>query len=55
MYRITFRVLETLDEHFYENSQFGYHWSLNGFGLSDETLRGVYRDNAEKLLASRRT
>ena len=55
MYRITFRVLETLDEHFYENSQFGYHWSLNGFGLSDETLRRVYRDNAEKLLASRRT
>lgn len=55
MYRITFRVLETQDEHFYETEQFGYHWSLNGFGLSDETLRKVYRDNAAKLLASRRT
>jgi predicted TIM-barrel fold metal-dependent hydrolase len=55
MYRITFRVLETLDEHFYENSQFGYHWSLNGFELPDETLRKVYHDNAEKLLASRKT
>ncbi|HZQ18311.1 MAG TPA: amidohydrolase family protein [Terriglobales bacterium] len=55
MYRITFRVLETEDEHFYETEQFGYHWSLNGFGLSDEILRKVYRDNAEKLLASRKT
>ncbi len=55
MYRITFRVLETWDEHFYETDQFGYHWSLNGFGLPDEILRKVYHDNAEKLLASRRT
>ncbi len=54
MYRITFRVLETEDEHFYETEQFGYHWSLNGFGLSDEILRKVYHDNAEKLLASRK-
>lgn len=23
MYRVTFRVLETLDEHFYESEQFG--------------------------------
>jgi uncharacterized protein len=55
MYRITFRVLETSDEHFYETEQFGYHWSLNGFGLSDEILRKVYHDNAEKLLASLKT
>ena len=55
MYQITFRVLETQDEHFYETEQFGYHWSLNGFGLSDETLRKVYRENAAKLLASRRS
>jgi hypothetical protein len=54
MYRVTFRILESLDEHFYENEQFGYHWALNGFGLSDEILRQVYHDNAEKLLASRR-
>jgi uncharacterized protein len=50
MYRITFRVLETWDEHFYEHDMFGYHWSLNGFGLSDEILRKVYRKNAEKIL-----
>jgi predicted TIM-barrel fold metal-dependent hydrolase len=54
MYRITFRILETEDEHFYENDQFGYHWSLNGFGLSDEILRKVYHENAEKLLSSRK-
>jgi hypothetical protein len=53
MYRITFRILESLDEHFYEIEQFSYHWSLNGIGLSDAILKQVYHDNAAKLLASR--
>ena len=52
MYRVTFRILESLDEHFYENEQFGYHWSLSGFGLSDETLKQVYFANATALLAA---
>jgi hypothetical protein len=55
MYRVTFRILETPDEHFYEHDMFGYHWSLNGFGLSDEILHKVYRTNAEKILNSRGT
>jgi hypothetical protein len=55
MYRVTFRILETLDEHFYESDMFGYHWSLNGFGLSDQILRKVYHTNAEKILSSRGT
>ena len=50
MYATTFRILETLDEHFYEFDQFGYHWPCNGFGLDDATLRKVYRDNALKIL-----
>lgn len=50
MYRITFRILESADEHFYETNQFGYHWALNGFGLSDQILKKVYRDNALKIL-----
>ena len=54
MYRVTFRILESVDEHFYESEQFGYHWALNGFGLNDEILKQVYRDNAAKLLASRK-
>ncbi len=54
MYRITFRILESLDEHFYEIDQFGYHWSLNGFGLSDAILKQVYHDNAAKLMAGQR-
>ena len=33
MYRVTFRILESTDEHFYEIPQFGYHWALYGFGL----------------------
>jgi len=53
MYRITFRILESQDEHFYEIEQFGYHWPLYGLGLSDEILGRVYRENAAKLLASR--
>ncbi len=50
MYRVTFRILETMDEHFYESEQFGYHWSLNGFGLPDASLKRVYRENAAKIL-----
>jgi predicted TIM-barrel fold metal-dependent hydrolase len=54
MYRVTFRILESLDEHFYENEQFGYHWSLNGFGLNDAILKQVYHENAARLLAARK-
>ena len=54
MYRVTYRILESLDEHFYEIDQFSYHWSLNGFGLSDAILKRVYHDNAEKLLTARK-
>ena len=53
MYRITFRILESQDEHFYETEQFGYHWPLYGLGLSDEILEHVYRGNAARLLAAR--
>jgi uncharacterized protein len=53
MYRITFRILESLDEHFYEIDQFSYHWSLNGFGLGDAILKQVYHENAARLLAAR--
>jgi len=54
MYRVTFRILESLDEHFYEFEQFSYHWALNGFGISDEILKSVYHDNAAKLLDGRK-
>jgi predicted TIM-barrel fold metal-dependent hydrolase len=54
MYRVTFRILESWDEHFYENEQFGYHWALNGFGLSDAILKQVYLENAANLLAARK-
>jgi predicted TIM-barrel fold metal-dependent hydrolase len=54
MYRVTFRILESRDEHFYEIEQFSYHWSLNGFGLNDGILKQVYHDNAARLLAARK-
>jgi uncharacterized protein len=50
MYRITFRILESNDEHFYDIDQFNYHWPLNGFGLSQTVLKKLYRDNAGRLL-----
>jgi len=53
MYQITFRILESRDEHFYEIEQFHYHWPLYGLGLENEVLKRVYRENAAKLLAER--
>ena len=53
MYRITFRILESLDEHFYEYDQFGYHWPLNGLGLNNRILKKLYRDNAQKIFLKR--
>jgi predicted TIM-barrel fold metal-dependent hydrolase len=50
MYRESFRLLETADEHFY-GVYFGqYHWPLYGFALPDGVLGNVYRENALKLL-----
>lgn len=49
MYRITFRVLETEDEHFYETETFQYHWAMHGYGLSNKVLKKLYRNNARKL------
>ena len=45
MYRLTFRILETLDEHFYAPI-FEYHWSYSGFGLDPSVLKKLYRTNA---------
>jgi uncharacterized protein len=49
MYQITFRILETLDEHFYA-PLFEYHWSYSGFGLNRQILEKLYRSNALKIL-----
>jgi predicted TIM-barrel fold metal-dependent hydrolase len=49
MYRTTFRILETLDEHFY-SPIFGYHWSYSGFGLPEPVLEKLYRVNALKVV-----
>ncbi len=51
MYRITFRILETADEHFYNHEYFTYHWPLYGIDLPDDVLKKVYHDNAEKIIS----
>jgi uncharacterized protein len=48
MYEVTFRILETLDEHFYYYRF--YHWPSHGFGLNEQILRKVYQQNAKKIL-----
>ncbi len=50
MYKTTFRILESADDHFYEQDQFGYHWSLYGLDLSKDVLEKLYHLNAEKIL-----
>ena len=54
MYRTTFRILETEDEHFYDWNLFSYHWPLHGFGLKDSVLKKVYADNARAVLREAR-
>jgi uncharacterized protein len=53
MYEMTFRILETKDEHFYEIERTGYHWPLQGIGLPDAVLEKVYRKNAMKIYSGR--
>ncbi len=48
-YEFSFRILETLDEHFYANG-YRYHWAYNGFGLDDSILKKLYRTNALKII-----
>jgi predicted TIM-barrel fold metal-dependent hydrolase len=49
MYRVTFRLLETADEHFYPAYFSQYHWPLYALDLPDEILSHIYRDNALRL------
>lgn len=50
MYRLTFRILESEDEHFYEVDLLGYHWPMYGFGLKDSVLKKVYNENARNVM-----
>lgn len=50
MYRATFRILETRDDHFYLTDLMGYKWPMYGINLSDNVLRKVYRENALRVM-----
>ncbi len=50
IYRVTFRILESSDEHFYETDLFGYHWPLYGLGLSGQTLKKIYSDTPKRII-----
>jgi uncharacterized protein len=53
MFSMTFRILETEDEHFYES--YSYQWPQHGFGLPDEVLRKVYRETMLKVYQASRS
>ncbi len=55
MFRTTFRILETSDEHFYVHQLFDYHWPLYGFGLPDGVLKKVYGAKARKVFVRARS
>ena len=58
MFSTTYRILESLDEHFYEQDlyfNFDYHWPMHGIGLPDAVLKKVYGDNARKLFQRTRS
>ena len=48
IYEISFRLLETIDEHIYMYDLFKYHWPLYGLGLSDNVLKKLYNENAKR-------
>ena len=48
MYKTTFRILESADEHFY--TSYSYHWPLYGLDLPNHVLEKVYRSNALEIL-----
>jgi uncharacterized protein len=55
MYRVTFRLLETEDEHFYPEYFSKYHWPMYAFNLPEPILKKVYRENALRILGENRT
>lgn len=51
MYRNSFHIWQTLDEHFYAWDVANTRFALSGVGLSDATLKKMYHDNsAAKIL-----
>lgn len=54
MYELTFRILETADEHFYAWDHSTYHWPLHGLALDNTILKKVYHDNAIKIMSGRK-
>lgn len=49
MFRVTFRLMETADEHFYPAYFRKYHWPMHGWALPDEVLKKIYGGNARRL------
>src|ERR1700722_3655257 len=49
--RSTFRTLETLDEHYYNEKYSDYLWPLYGLGIPDAVLKKIYRENALRIYA----
>lgn len=51
MYRVTFRLLETADEHFYPTHFRNYQWPMHAWALPDGVLKKIYRENALRVIS----
>ena len=54
MYRESFRLLETEDEHFYLERFSKYHWPAHAWALPEDVLEKLYRGNATRILTPAR-
>jgi predicted TIM-barrel fold metal-dependent hydrolase len=50
LYQVSFRLLESADDHIYEHQLFKYHWPLYGLDLGDKVLKKLYRENALRII-----
>jgi predicted TIM-barrel fold metal-dependent hydrolase len=49
LFSLTYRILESADEHFYDQDfffNFNYHWPMYGMALPDDVLKKVYHESA---------
>jgi uncharacterized protein len=51
IYNMSFRLLESADDHIYDLSFSKFHWPLYGLNLPDHILRKLYRDNFLHLIS----
>jgi uncharacterized protein len=50
IYEMSFRLLESADDHIYDHAFSKFHWPLYGLNLPDQVLKKLYRDNFLRVI-----